>query len=93
MEFTRVAGQHPCPIKLYALSTCVWCRKTKALLNELSLGYEYVDVDLLDAEEKERTEQEIARWNPACSFPTLVIGDERCIAGFQEDRIRELVPR
>ena len=37
---------------LYALSTCVWCRRTKQLLDQLGVEYDYVDVDLLEGGDK-----------------------------------------
>jgi len=87
----HVAGAKKSNIMLYALSTCGWCKKTKALLNDLQADYHYVDVDLLgDADQKEAVE-EITQWNPACSFPTLVIGNKRCIVGFKEQEIRGVI--
>ncbi|MCX7944860.1 MAG: glutaredoxin family protein [Deltaproteobacteria bacterium] len=74
---------------LFALSTCIWCRKTKALLDELGVKYDFVDVDLLEGEEKERVRNRMRKFNPQMSFPTIVIDDEVCIAGFDEKRIRE----
>jgi glutaredoxin-related protein len=35
-------------IKLYALSTCIWCRKTKEFLDKSGVEYEYVYVDELE---------------------------------------------
>lgn len=78
-------------VMLYALSTCGWCKKTKKLLEELDVAYDYVDVDQLVGDEKEEVREEVTRWNPACSFPTLVIDDQRCIAGFKELEIREVL--
>jgi len=85
----HVEGREKGEVKLFALSTCVWCKKTKALLKELGVGYDYVDVDMLDSTEKAKALAEIHDWNPSCSFPTLVIGNQKCIAGFDEARIRE----
>ncbi|MCX7994560.1 MAG: glutaredoxin family protein [candidate division WOR-3 bacterium] len=87
----KVSGKNKGKIMLYALSTCIWCRKTKNLLNELGVEYSYIDVDLLEGEEKERIKKEVEKWNPACSFPTLVINDEKCIVGFKEKEISELL--
>jgi len=87
----HVEGTKKKNIKLYALSTCGWCKKTKALLNDLQADYDYVDVDLLgDADQKEAV-TEITTWNPACSFPTLVIDNNRCIVGFKGQEIREVI--
>jgi len=73
---------------LYALSTCVWCRKTKKLLLELGVAFKYIDLDLLDGPERGPAQYELEKWNPACSFPTLVINGN-CIIGFKEEAIRE----
>jgi hypothetical protein len=31
----------------------------------------------------------VKRFNPSTSFPTLVIGDSKCIVGFREKEIKE----
>jgi glutaredoxin-like protein NrdH len=90
MEYKRVTGQNKGKITLYALSTCIWCKKTKKLLTDLGIEFSYVDVDLLDATEETKVVQEINKWNPRGSFPTLVINDERCILGYDEAKIKEL---
>jgi glutaredoxin-like protein NrdH len=87
----HIAGKKKGNIMLYALSTCGWCKKTKALLNDLQADYHYVDVDLLADADKDKAVKEITKWNPACSFPTLVIDNDRCIVGFKEHEIRELL--
>ncbi len=81
-------GRNAGEIMLYALSTCVWCRRTKKLLLELGVAFKYLDLDLLSERESGPARVELEKWNPACSFPTLVING-RCIVGFKEDAIRE----
>ncbi|MDQ7797699.1 MAG: glutaredoxin family protein [Candidatus Edwardsbacteria bacterium] len=76
-------------IMLYALSTCVWCRKTKKLLDTLDVEYEYLFVDLLDGEEEERAMDQVGRYNPGRTFPTMVIDGKRVIVGFKEPEIRK----
>ncbi len=88
MEAEHVPGRNAGKAMLYALSTCPWCNKTKKLLGELGVEYSYIDVDDLDGEEKEKVMAEIRKWNPACSFPTLVLNDQKCIVGYKEDQIR-----
>lgn len=89
-EFTHITGKNAGNIKLFALSTCIWCKKTRALLDELKLDYYYMYVDLLERNDSEAAKTEVRKWNPQCSFPTLVINNESCIKGFDEARIREL---
>jgi glutaredoxin-like protein NrdH len=78
-------------VMLYALSTCVWCKRTKRFLDEHSITYDCIDVDLLDGDEKSRVMTEVKRWNPRQSFPTLVIDDQTVLVGFQEGRLREVL--
>jgi len=89
MTIKTIAGEKKGDVLLYALSTCVWCKKTKKLLNKLKIEYQYIDVDLLDEEERNRVDEEVKLWNPRCSYPTLVIAKNRCIIGFKENAIRE----
>ena len=89
MTITHVAGKNKGKVMLYALSTCGWCKKTKALLNELGVEYDYTDVDLLQGEEQNATLREIRRVNPACNFPTMVINGNKCVVGYKEGDIRE----
>lgn len=76
-------------VLLYALSTCIWCRKTKKLLDELGVAYDFIDVDLLSGQDSQKIQQEVERWNPSGSFPTLVINNAKCIIGFEEEQIRQ----
>ncbi len=85
----HVEGRDCGKIILYALSTCVWCRKTKNLLGELGVAYDYVDVDLLSGQVQLDVAAELRKWNPHNSFPTMVINDAKCIQGFNESEIRE----
>ncbi len=85
----HVAGKKRGSVILYALSTCQWCEKTKRLLIELGVDFSYVYVDLAEQDEQERLMDEMERFNPRGSFPTLVIDDKKCIVGFREQEIRE----
>lgn len=89
MKIEHVAGKNAGKVMLYALSTCIWCKKTKQFLTDLGVEYDYVFVDLLQGEERENTMALIEKWNPDCSFPTVVINDSKCIAGFKEKEIKE----
>ncbi len=90
MKMNHVAGKNKGHIILYALSTCIWCRKTKELLDQLGVDYSYIDVDLLEGEEKVKATEDVKNLNPRCSFPTLAI-DGQCIVGFDEQKIREAI--
>jgi len=89
MKIEHVKGENKGKIMLYALSTCVWCKKTKKLLDDLGVEYNFVYVDYLEGDERDKTKREIMKWNPRCSFPTMVINDKECIIGFKEEKIKE----
>lgn len=82
----------PSTIRIYALSTCVHCKAAKKLLNECGVSYDCIDVDLLTGKDLLDMINEVKKYNPQCSFPTILIGDE-IIVGFQEKRIREALER
>ena len=90
MVIEHVNGRKTGTVMLYALSTCQWCAKTKDLLKELGIAFDYVYVDLVEGKEQDDIINAIERVNPKGSFPTLVINDKRCIVGFREQEIREV---
>jgi glutaredoxin-like protein NrdH len=75
------------PVKIYTLSTCVHCKAAKKLLNECAATYEFIDVDLLAGEARKAALEDVKKFNPECSFPTIIIGD-KVIVGFKESEIR-----
>ena len=89
MTMEHVNGKKVGKVTLYALSTCGWCNRTKELLRQLGVEFDYVYVDMLEGREREDAMNEVEKWNPRGSFPTLVVRNERSIVGFQEKEIRE----
>ena len=93
MTVVHVPGRKSGNVMLYALSTCGWCRKTKELLDDLGVEYDYEYVDQLQGDEREAAIREVTRWNPSCSFPTVVIDNKKCIIGYKENEIREALQK
>ncbi|MDI9569795.1 MAG: glutaredoxin family protein [Pseudomonadota bacterium] len=75
-------------LKLFSLSTCSHCKATKKFLADCNIAYDHTDVDLLSGEERQQAIDEVVKYNPQRSFPTIIIGD-RVIVGFNEKAIRE----
>jgi glutaredoxin len=73
---------------MYTLSTCGHCKAAKKFISDHGVGFTSVDVDLLTGEERQAMIDEVRTVNPACSFPTILIGD-RIIIGFDEQALRE----
>ena len=91
MKKNHVSGENRGEIFIYALSTCAWCRKMKSWLENASLEYSYVDVDRLSDEEKQEVIEELKKWNPRCSYPTVVVNRSECFVGYKPDRLKELI--
>ena len=73
-------------VQLYTLSTCPWCKRLKSFLEKEGIPYSFLDVDLLQGEERDRALKEIDAVSRERSFPlTLVNG--RLIKGFDPDQI------
>jgi hypothetical protein len=45
-------------------------------------------VDLLEGDERRAILEDVKKFNPRCSFPTIIIG-EKVIVGYKEDEIKE----
>jgi glutaredoxin len=75
-------------VKIYSLSTCSHCKSTKKLLSDCTVKYEFVDVDLLEGDERKAILEDVKKFNPKCSFPTIIIG-EKVIVGFKEQESKE----
>ena len=76
------------PVNMYTLSTCSHCKATKRFLDDCKVKYDFTDVDLLHGEERAAILEDVKKWNPRCSFPTIIIGD-KVIVGYRENEIKE----
>jgi glutaredoxin-like protein NrdH len=85
MQNRYAAG--PDEITLYALSTCIWCRKTRRFLDSLGISYRLIEVDLLAGEDQKEAYAEVSRWSSTGSFPVLVIRRRTVIQGYKEEKI------
>ena len=75
-------------VKMYSLSTCSHCKATKKFLDDCGVKYEFQDVDMVSGEEQSALIDEVKKFNPKCTFPTIIIGN-KIIVGFREGQIRE----
>ena len=93
---SEVRGNIPGPrnehhIVFYGLSTCIWCKRTRQFLEDQGVEFDYVYVDLLKGQEREEALEQVRRWNPAVSFPTVVVSDEQCVVGYKLDKLKEVL--
>ena len=73
---------------IYALSTCPWCKKTKKFFQERNIPFDYIDCDLLEEEEQEKTFHKMLEICGSTATPVVLIGDE-VIVGYHPDRFLE----
>lgn len=93
VEFEKVPGDNDeHDVKIFTLSTCAWCKKTKRLLKDLDVEYRYIDINQCEGEEKDEAVKELEEYNSKKNVPTLIIDDgEEVITGFKEDEIKEVL--
>ena len=61
------------------------------LLSEFNLEYSYSDFDLLEGQDQKEAYDEISKYNPNTSFPTVVVNNgEKVIIGFDETELKNL---
>jgi len=83
-------------VRLYALSTCPYCRMTKKYLDENEIEYEHIEVDLLEGETADESTPkgvavaEVKRLSGGTSFPVLV-ADDQVVVGFNKGRIAQVL--
>ena len=58
----------------------------KEFLDGYNIKYELTEVDLLDSGEQWLTSKEVKRYNPAVTYPTIVI--EEVVLGLDEESIK-----
>ncbi len=75
-------------VKVYALSTCPYCRRTKQFLKDNGVECDIVDVDMLEGKEQDDVLEEIERMTGRQSFPVVLIGPE-VIVGHDEEKLRK----
>jgi len=90
VEFIKVNGRNAGDIKLLTLSTCGWCKKTKAFLRSRNIAYSYLDVDLLSEDEVGEVAGEWGKYSPNWSFPTIIVNNSEAIAGYNLSALERL---
>jgi len=77
-------------IRLYALSTCPYCRMTKRYLDDHGITYELTEVDMLEGDEKQAAIDRVKELSGGTSFPVLV-ADNEVVVGFNKSKIAKVI--
>lgn len=91
IPFKHVDGEQKGNIDLFALSTCGWCKKTRMFLEENEIAYNYIYVDLTSGEEHDLVVDELNKYNPDLSFPTIVIDNTKVIVGYEPEELADIL--
>ena len=75
-------------VVFYGLSTCVWCKRTRSFLEDSGVAFDYVYVDLLNGQERDDVKEQVRKWNPAISFPTIIVNDSSSVIGFRQEELK-----
>ena len=77
-------------VKLYALSTCGWCKRTVQWLEENRVECDTIYVDKLEGPTRETKLDEMKQFNPRKTFPTVVIDEGKCvIIGYKPEELEK----
>lgn len=80
---TRSGARGDRSITVYALSTCGYCKKALAFLDENGFSYRFIHVDLIPLETKNEIKATLkARFNENVAFPFAVIDEKTHLVGF-----------
>ncbi len=79
-------------VTIYALSTCLWCRKTKKYFEELKVPFEAVDYDKQDEGRQEKMMEEMRAAGCTGSFPFTRIG-AACVQGYDPAEFSKLLEK
>ena len=79
-------------ITIYALSTCLWCRKTKKYFEDKKIPFEAVDYDKQDEARQEAMMKEMKEAGCSASFPFTRIGGD-CVQGYAPEEFEKLLEK
>ena len=92
MDFTKVdGGNKEHRVRVYALSTCGWCRQLKQLLKDRDIAYEYVDVDNCSRDEKREVTMFLREHNLPLTFPLTVVDESTYISGYRPEELSRVL--
>lgn len=93
LPYTTIAGSSSeRAITVYALSTCGFCKRAMAFLEDRGIAYRYIYVDQIPLETKNEVKSVLKeRFKENVAFPFAVIDDSSHLVGFiQPDWVRTL---
>ena len=79
-------------IFMFAISTCMWCKRGKRWLEENGYSYSYLDIDKLDVKVKDKLKADIKGvFGVRPRFPFVVINNTEWNSGYNPDVWKEMI--
>jgi len=77
---------------IYALSTCLWCKKSKIYFEEHKIPFVSVDYDKQAADRQREMMEEMRGAGCTGSFPFIKIGSA-CVQGYDPEEFEKLLDK
>lgn len=78
-------------ITILTLSTCMWCKKCKAYLQDHDIQYRYVDVDKIDIKDKSKILAYLKeKYQSRISYPFMICDDDFFV-GYNPGKYEQLL--
>ncbi len=90
-EFTKVSGKEICDIKIYALSTCIWCRKCRTFFEDNEIAHSYCYIDLLEQDEQDEIEEMLGEHTTIISYPIVFAEGHDVVVGYNERKLKKII--
>lgn len=79
-------------VTIYALSTCLWCKKTKKYFEDRKIEFKAIDYDKQDEARQEELMAEMRAHGGTGSFPFVKI-DNACTQGYDPQEFENLLKK
>lgn len=90
MKYIKVPGKYKKhKVLIYAISTCIWCKRAKKFLRDQDIEYKYVDIDQCNVEDRSKIKNDILARGGQLVYPIIIIDDKILINNFRIDKIRD----
>ncbi|MHA1973964.1 MAG: glutaredoxin family protein [Candidatus Hodarchaeales archaeon] len=77
---------------MFAISTCMWCKRGKKWLEERGYTYQYLDIDKIPVERKNELKKNIKKvFGVRARFPFLVVDDTKWNSGYNPKEWEDLL--
>ena len=85
-------GDQKHKVEFFGFTTCSWCKKTKAWLDENGIEVEVVYMNELEGDERKQAKERILEFASRISFPCVIIDDgAEVVQGYKPDKYEEFL--